>query len=180
MQSQTIFLLGIMLMLVGGSGGCQIPCPPLWTGFKGKCYRLFHDKLSFADAEDACQLFKLIDCNGDVLTTGHLASIHSEEEQQFLVSLVTSSLPLEIDDPSRWDPQVFIGMVVGSSNSVQYWTDGSSFDYNGWFPGEPNNGPNSGGAIAAGTHSDGFWADVYSTFRWRYICQLPCIKYRLD
>nr|3ALS_A Chain A, Lectin CEL-IV, C-type [Cucumaria echinata]3ALS_B Chain B, Lectin CEL-IV, C-type [Cucumaria echinata]3ALS_C Chain C, Lectin CEL-IV, C-type [Cucumaria echinata]3ALS_D Chain D, Lectin CEL-IV, C-type [Cucumaria echinata]3ALT_A Chain A, Lectin CEL-IV, C-type [Cucumaria echinata]3ALT_B Chain B, Lectin CEL-IV, C-type [Cucumaria echinata]3ALT_C Chain C, Lectin CEL-IV, C-type [Cucumaria echinata]3ALT_D Chain D, Lectin CEL-IV, C-type [Cucumaria echinata]3ALU_A Chain A, Lectin CEL-IV, C-ty len=157
---------------------CLTSCPPLWTGFNGKCFRLFHNHLNFDNAENACRQFGLASCSGDELATGHLASIHSAESQAFLTELVKTSLPDLIT--GGWAPQVYIGMKVGSTNSDQTWTDGSSVDYDGWVSGEPNNGPNSRGAIAAGDYSRGFWADVYSNNNFKYICQLPCVHYTLE
>lgn len=162
----------------GATLGCLTSCPPLWTGFNGKCFRLFHDEVDFNVAETACRQFKLAKCSGDDLATGHLASIHSAEEQEFLTELVKTSLPDLIT--TDWDPQVYIGMKVGNTNGDQSWTDGSPVDYDEWVSGEPNNGPHSRGAIAAGDHSEGFWADVYSSSTLKYMCELPCIQYELE
>lgn len=159
---------------------CLTSCPALWTGFNGNCYRLFHDHRTFESAESACREFKLRSCNGDELAAGHLASIHSQEEQNFLKNLVQTSLPTLINNPSNWDPQVYHGMKVGDTNSDQTWTDGSDVDYDGWFTGEPNNGPNSVGVVAAGSHSGGLWADVYSSASLKYLCMLPCVEYDVE
>ncbi|KAJ8047490.1 Lectin 1 [Holothuria leucospilota] len=71
-------------------------------------------------------------------------------------------------------------MSVGSTNSQQTWTDGLNVGFRSWYPGEPNNGPNSRGALAAGSFSKGNWADVYSNDRFAYICELPCLEYEVS
>ncbi|XP_071834012.1 lectin 1-like [Apostichopus japonicus] len=173
---RTVFLLVVTCMLFAHSSGCTLTaCPSKWTGLNGKCYRLFSaEPKSFDAAETACQSAKLVDCQGNVLVSGHLASVHSQEEQNFLFDMVRAALP----HTGGWDPQVYIGMEVGSQNNLQSWTDGSNVDFTGWFPGEPNNGPNSRAAIASGLHSAGKWADVFSYNNFAYICQLPCTDYQ--
>nr|ADV57292.1 C-type lectin [Apostichopus japonicus] len=166
-----LFLVGVCLF--GPVQGCLTACPEFWTGFDGKCYRLFHDHLTFTEAEHACRAFKLRSCNGNDLATGHLASIHSSEEQQFVIKLVQQSLPSLIDSPSYWDPQVLLGLKVGTTNSDLTWTDGSDVDYTAWFSGEPNNGPDSRAAIAAGSHSQGNWADVFDSSSLKYCVCFP-------
>ncbi|XP_071833160.1 lectin 1-like [Apostichopus japonicus] len=175
---RTVFLLVVTCMLFVHSSGCTLTaCPSKWTGFNGKCYRLFADgHKQFDAAERACQSAKLVDCQGNVLASGHLASVHSQEEQNFLLEMVRSTLQYT----NSWDPQVYIGMKVGYHNNQQSWTDGSSVDYTSWFSGEPNNGPNSRGVIASGLHSRGQWADVYSNSNFPYICQLPCTDYQFN
>ena len=49
-------------------------CPGGWSHFNGYCYKLNQDTKSWGDAEAACQS-----------EGGHLASIHSEDENDFLV-----------------------------------------------------------------------------------------------
>lgn len=87
---------------------------------------------------------------------------------------------LQINSPSNWDPQVLLGLKVGTTNSDQTWTDGSDVDYTAWFSGEPNNLPDSRAAIAAGSHSQGNWADVFASSSLKYLCMLPCIEYHLE
>lgn len=173
MSAKIAILLSIFFC--GAALGCSTSCPPHWTGFEGKCYKFFHGKKNFDQAEAACEQFKMTDCHGNELATAHLASIHNADEQEFLTTLVEENLPDEIT--GGWDPQAYIGMEVGSTNSEQSWTDGSPVDYGGWVSGEPNNAPYSRGAIAAGQYSKGFWADVYSSNSLTYICQLPCVHY---
>nr|ABC87994.1 mannan-binding C-type lectin [Apostichopus japonicus] len=177
---RTVFLLVATCMLFVHSSGCTLTaCPSKWTGFNGKCYRLFAaEHKQFDAAEIACQSAKLVDCQGNVLASGHLASVHSQEEQNFLFEMFRSTL----HHTSSWNPQVYIGMKVGSQSNLQSWTDGSSVDYTSWFSGEPNNGPNSRGAIASGLHASGQWADAYvnSKSNFPYICQLPCTVYQFN
>merc|ERR1712142_1261842 len=51
-------------------------CPEGWADFDSECYKVFQSKKSWQDAENYCQ--------GE---GGHLASIHSEEENNFVAGL---------------------------------------------------------------------------------------------
>ncbi len=68
---------------------------------------------------------------------GHLASVTSQAENQFIYSLTTS-------DSSLWMPagtQSGIGPWLGGykQNNSWCWSDGTAFSYSNWSWGEPNN-----------------------------------------
>lgn len=73
------------------------------------CYAAFQAAVTWQDAEAAC-----------VAWGGHLVSIHSEEELNFVHSLTPTN---------TW---------IGYRNGQATWTDGSAFDYSNWNGGEPN------------------------------------------
>ncbi|VDO71258.1 unnamed protein product [Heligmosomoides polygyrus] len=79
------------------------------------------EKVTFDEAEKACKAQK-----------GHLASIHSKEENDFIYGLAKKSLPKVNHDDLCW-----IGLRKSSKGWT--WTDGSSTNYTNWAPGQPNN-----------------------------------------
>lgn len=172
-----VTILAVVFTVVDNTNACN-SCPMSWMSLGHSCVKMFENKLTFDEAENACGAYRVTNCDGTALSTGHLVAIHSQDEQDVLVELVQTTLSGEVG--GGWDPQVYIGMSVGSTNSDQTWTDGSHVAFTSWFPGEPNNAPNSRGVIAAGGYSQGNWADVYSDNRLPYICELPCLDYEVE
>jgi hypothetical protein len=56
----------------------SVACPDYWEEFNGHCYLFIEESMNWNDSESAC-----------VSEGGHLASIHSEEEQDFVYGLVS-------------------------------------------------------------------------------------------
>jgi hypothetical protein len=56
-------------------------CPDGWKAFAGHCYKLFSDSLWWEAAENYCQD-----------RGGHLTSVHSQAENDFLQDLKTSGI----------------------------------------------------------------------------------------
>ena len=77
------------------------------------CYKLFDEKLDWKDAETHCQL-----------EGGHLVSIRSTEENQFVTKFVKMD--------------TWIGANDFNSEGDWEWSDGSTWDYSDWNPGNPN------------------------------------------
>nr|ACS37721.1 C-type lectin-1 [Heligmosomoides polygyrus] len=97
-----------------------------WYVFRGHAYKVFENKkVTFDEAEKACKE-----------KYGHLASIHSKEENDFIYGLAKKSLPKVSHDDLCW-----IGLWKSSKGWT--WTDGSSVNYTNWAPGEPNNVQNA-------------------------------------
>ena len=96
----------------------SVVCPSEWKLFGSHCYRLFENQLAWSAAEVHCQQEK-----------GHLTSIHSNGENNFLYQLLTGS-----------DPWLGINDINPEGNWV--WSDGSAANFENWYPGEPNNNGN--------------------------------------
>ena len=111
--------------------------------------------LTWAEAEQAC-----------VDLGGHLASIHSDEEQQCVVDLTT--------DAGTPGVGAWIGLLEENNEGEFNWSDGTPFDYDAWLAGEPNN--DSGGIGDCGhtwLDSGGVWNDIICTRTdVGYICRL--------
>ena len=85
---------------------------------RGPCvYKAFMEKKVFNDAESSCKSFK-----------GHLASIHSLGEHQFIDNQVIPASAFH----------VWIGGTDQNAEGIWVWTDGSPMDYFHWEKGEPN------------------------------------------
>ena len=90
-------------------------CPDTWMIFNGRCYGHPQDKrLNWEAAELYCK---------EWLPGAHLASVHSQEEQQFIVD--------------NFPEDIWLG-GQGHKDSNWEWSDGTPFDYTAWYPGEPN------------------------------------------
>ena len=95
---------------------------------------------------------------------GDLASVHSEQTQEWLVDSVYE---LQAESGNWW-----IGLHDQEEEGVWVWTDETPFDFDAWGDGEPNNA----GAEDC-THfahwSGGQWNDMHCDSDASYICQLP-------
>ena len=85
-----------------------LECSPGWFEFGGHCYLPKLLSVDWQIAEMDCMNYG-----------GHLASIHSKAEDDFLVSLSTSSF--------------WIGGTGTGYPGDWTWSDGSSWDYTHWF-----------------------------------------------
>ena len=131
-------------------------CPDGWETYTGtgslvKCFNYGYGGTQYAtDAEENCQ------AHG-----GHLASIHSVEEQDFLKHTF---------NPSE---RVWIGAVDPNQNGGWEWTDGSSFDFSNWSSGQPNGGSGSYYTVMdCSASSSCQWNDLFYGNNYNYICQL--------
>ena len=126
-------------------------CPHGWEtytddGSSVKCFKYSRDTLAYATyAEDNCRVLG-----------GHLASIHSMAEQNFLMQT--------FNPPDG----VWIGAVDTDHNQIWEWTDESSFDFSYWRSGEPIGGEYH----TVMTSYSGEWNDIVNNNSCGYICQL--------
>lgn len=90
--------------------GCMVytPCGEHWTAFGKHCYWFSDQATSWSGAQQICQALG-----------AHLASIHSQGENDFILELLAPS--------ASW--------LGGKSMTVEgewLWTDGTSWDYSNW------------------------------------------------
>jgi len=110
-------------------------CIDGWSAFGSNCYKYFEASLPWQNAENQCKL-----------EGGHLASIHSKEENDFIKSITTP----------KW---FWIGLT-DFTEGVWVWSDGSPFSFSNWLGSGPSN---SGGNedCTHGTQDEaGNWNDV--------------------
>jgi len=127
-----------------------------WECFESySCYEMSSSDLSFTAALQHCS------------TKGSLlASITSSAENNFVRNNLCG------DDTTCW-----IGLIEKEHNAGDaYWLDGSSYSYNNWQYGEPNNW--EGSAEPVTIMHQGSWYDVPLEFHARAICKksYPFIK----
>uniref|UniRef100_A0A8C9Z858 Galactose-specific lectin nattectin-like n=1 Tax=Sander lucioperca TaxID=283035 RepID=A0A8C9Z858_SANLU len=96
------------------------PCPPGWTQFGSRCFSFNFKGKSWVDAENFCKS-----------KGGNLASIHSVEEYEFLRTFIN-----QISGENR---RTWMGGFDSVKEGEWMWSDGSTFDYKSWAPGQPDN-----------------------------------------
>ncbi|MFX0105897.1 MAG: lectin-like protein [Candidatus Hodarchaeota archaeon] len=117
--------------------------------YNGHEYKLITEEKSWSDAK--------IDCEAQ---GGHLATITSEGENDFIKNLADSN-------------KVWLGLTDEVSEGTWEWITGEDVSYTNWYPGEPNN--YGTGEDYVEMYIDGRWNDIGppqfpSTTRY-YICE---------
>nr|XP_045606294.1 macrophage mannose receptor 1-like isoform X2 [Procambarus clarkii] len=102
--------------------GCElfpthtVGCEDGWTNFNGYCYMYsygdYSNYMSYSKARVACQGLG-----------GDLASIHTAEEEDFLISLLSTFGTFD---------SVWIGLVDTAHSGEYQWSDGTSVTYTNW------------------------------------------------
>ena len=90
---------------------------------------------------------------------GNLTSIHSEEENDFLNTMITAVTKNDI-----W---------IGGTVVDQYtfgWSDGSVWDYENWLSDQPDFGGQDSIALDSANH--GGWRDLEHSDHHYYVCRL--------
>merc|ERR1719347_480411 len=139
-------------MLQGCKKSCNVcsDCPSGWSAHGFYCYKLFHETKTWKDAEDDCSTNHL----------GHLASVHSEAENNFISNL--------------WSADgVWLGATDFVNEGTWAWTDGTAFKYNKWRPGEPNSHGGNEDCIETNLWGPRWWNDKNCNAELRYVCKRP-------
>lgn len=121
--------------------------------FDGYCYVFVPEPSLSADAEDAC-----VNDYG-----GHLASIHSQEEDDYISHLVD---PAAVGGITAHIGGLAPAGFCAGSGAIYDWTDGTDWDFSNWRLGtsEPNcSGGGTAGAVQFWPNTNGAlsgWNDV--------------------
>ncbi|KIH47143.1 lectin C-type domain protein [Ancylostoma duodenale] len=103
-------------------------CSPWYDKF-GKCYAVFCGWHNFDEAEGVCRE------NG-----AHLTSIHSEEENSFILGIVRGRYGRKHWGEDQTKGETWIGFTRAHGDiHGWYWVDGTAKDFVKWWPTEPNN-----------------------------------------
>ncbi|PIK50763.1 putative macrophage mannose receptor 1-like [Apostichopus japonicus] len=115
-------------------------CPHEWHYFDQSCYFIKTSAGEFSDAERYCG------SHG-----GQLVSIHSDKEQRFIYSLLTSDVQ-----------SYYIGMrLYIDKDGYDGWenTDSTAINYTNWYPGMPDGGKHED-CVEIYYYHEGKWNDV--------------------
>ncbi|XP_061438625.1 C-type lectin-like [Rhineura floridana] len=119
MDSISCFHLSVLGLLITNfflqGTGDSLSCPSGWLRFQKTCYGVFNTRLSWQDAENACQKY------GE---GGHLSSILTEVEA-VLISR-------HIMDKRLSSEGIWIGLHDPRRNRKWKWTDFSTVSYLPW------------------------------------------------
>ena len=123
----------------------QVTCQPGFTEYGGRCYRYFKGKImdkhgNFTDSANA-KSWRLAKKQCWALTDRHLVhdlvSVHSREENDFLVSLINGDNP-ELNRYHYNFPWIGLYSKHADNWTNAKWTDGTTYDYKYWGKGEPS------------------------------------------
>nr|AMB36341.1 C-type lectin snaclec-4 [Vipera ammodytes ammodytes] len=112
------FGLLVVFLSLSGTGADQ-DCLPGWSYFEKYCYKVFKVKKNWEEAEKFCT---------EEVKDGHLISLHSNEEVEFMTSLAFPILKYDI---------VWMGLRNFWRDCPWKWSDDAKLDYKAWSD-EPN------------------------------------------
>ncbi|XP_072042884.1 alpha-N-acetylgalactosamine-specific lectin-like [Amphiura filiformis] len=143
--------------------GCEVVvnirgCNPGWEGYNNYCYSFDHaGTLTYFESNKSCSDMG-----------SQLASIHSQEEQDFLAGHIR-------DHQQVASVGYYIGLNNIDDETTWKWTDGTQVDFNAWNEDEPNN---VGDEDCAGMYgnitqqdSRGLWNSFQCDASMAYICR---------
>nr|BCG07369.1 C-type lectin [Pseudocentrotus depressus] len=179
-------LILITVVAMATMGNAVFSCPRFWNLFEGNCYRYQGDRLTWSAAEARC--------NGYFTSSGvgHLASIHSLEENRHVYEMFRSSV--SINDIPDWVYRTEVenrnpvyGIWIGLRQTVADgpWKNSDDTDQGNffkWRSTEPNNNYYNE-QVEDCVHIWRFnddsdyeqrtWNDVYCNEVMSFVCKMP-------
>lgn len=143
----TVFLLIAVFLvacpcIVLASGAASTSIPDDASVYNGHSYKVYTQKKSWSDAQAYCESLG-----------GHLVTITSQEEQDFVSSLVTKK------DVAAW---------IGASwvDNQFLWVTGEPFNYTNWDQGEPSYNFSSSKEPYVGIYANDTATEYSTTGKW--------------
>ena len=91
-----------------------------WRAFNSHCYKFFQQQRTWAEAKTHCEALD-----------SHLVTIHSKDENEFVLSLIAAS----------GGGDIWMGANDLATDGTWVWVDGEDWgQYTNWGPDEPNGG----------------------------------------
>jgi len=129
-------------------------CPVGWTVLNSNCYKFFNTMSTWEDAENHCHT-----------EGGHLASVHSKEENDLVSGLYETA--------GFSSTVIFLGATDVVTEGAWKWSDGSPMDFKNWAPNQPSNDHNKQHCLEINFGKFGLWNDrkCDSAYKARYVCK---------
>ncbi|CAG0898979.1 unnamed protein product [Cyprideis torosa] len=125
-------------------------CPSGWDlNFENlKCYFFSTDKMNWSAAENHC---------GSLEQGAQLASIHSQTEMNYLLNRTKGFY-------------TWVGGTDSAEEGNWMWNDGTPFDFEVWYPDEPNAGTAANCMDIYSYGVDAGMDDAFCTYLFKFIC----------
>lgn len=130
-----------------------LDAPAYAATFNGHKYELYNTSVAWKEAFQYCEQ-----------QGGHLVTINSQSEQDFINGLISNSAY----------PRIWAGGMDGYTEGRWQWITGESFSYSNWGSDEPNNSNDEDYLMLS--RGDGKWNDVADVFNntennYSFICE---------
>jgi len=120
-------------------------CPDGWKKFNQNCYNFVEKTLSWKNAENHCKQ-----------EGGHLASVNSKEENDFIRTISSGVFWLGLTD---------------FKEGVWIWSDGSPFAFNNWSGSGPSNSGGNEDCVHGTQEENGNWNDINCASTFNFMCK---------
>ncbi|XP_045898704.1 ladderlectin-like [Micropterus dolomieu] len=132
-------------------------CPIGWTAFNSHCFFYVPRSTSWALAERNC-----------ISMGGHLASVHNIQEYHQIQTII---LRASHNQRGTW-----IGGYNAEQDQQWFWSDGTSFLFTHWCPGEPSNGKGRQQCLLMNYSDQKCWDDSGCDDQLPSVCQRERLK----
>ncbi|XP_053173895.1 galactose-specific lectin nattectin-like [Scomber japonicus] len=138
-------------------GHCCEKCPAGWTEVDSRCFMFNFAEKDWSDAEKTC-----------IALGGNLASIRTVEDYNTLREMVNRA--------TGSDKDTWLGGYDAVKEGAWKWSDGSKFEFSGWFKGEPNNARGTEHCMEMNFRGRDYVNDMTCTELKSFICAMDTIS----